>query len=197
MDYSGLAEIYEKLESTQSKLKKAQIIADFLPSIPSDLLDEVILMLQGIVYEAYSDMELGVADKMMIKAISKASGLRGGEVVKLPPPPPGEESEIDEPPVKPLAAEPPPTQPPQDKTRVPRPVPTTGKVQITCTFNDGLSWAWVDIDGLRKAATPLTVELSVGKHEIRLSRPGYKDVTRQVTVRGGVTTPVKVELEAK
>lgn len=82
MDYSELADIYEKLESTSSKLKKTEILAEFFSKTPTNLLEEVVLMVQGIVYPGYSEMELGIADKMMIRAIVKASGFKDEHVVE-------------------------------------------------------------------------------------------------------------------
>jgi len=80
MDYSILAEKYEKLESVSSKLAKAHIIAEFLKSVPSDELSKIVLLLQGRVYPSYSEYELGIATQMMIKAVSKASGFSSEKV---------------------------------------------------------------------------------------------------------------------
>jgi len=80
MDYSILAEKYEKLESVSSKLAKADIIAEFLKSITSNELSKVVLLLQGRVFPSYSESELGIATQMMIKAIAKASGFSTDKV---------------------------------------------------------------------------------------------------------------------
>lgn len=75
MDYSILAELYDELESVSSKLAKTDVIAEFLKSVPSNELSEIVLLLQGRVFPSYSEYELGIATQMMIKAISKASGV--------------------------------------------------------------------------------------------------------------------------
>lgn len=80
MNYSILAGIYEKLESVASKLAKTDIIAEFLESVPSNELSKLVLLLQGRVYPSYSESELGIATQMMIKAISKASGISSEKV---------------------------------------------------------------------------------------------------------------------
>ena len=80
MDYSILAEKYEKLESVSSKLAKADIIAEFLKSVTSNELSKVVLLLQGRVFPSYSESELGIAAQMMIRAISKASGFSTSKV---------------------------------------------------------------------------------------------------------------------
>src|SRR5438445_3063423 len=81
MDYSTLADYYEKLETVGSKLKKRDILAELFRNTPTEELPKVVLLVQGIVFPKFSDHELGVAVQMMIKAISKASGV-GVEAVE-------------------------------------------------------------------------------------------------------------------
>jgi len=74
MRYSILSDVYEELEKHSSKLKKTEIIAEILKKTPKDELDEVVLLLNGRVFPAWTDVEIGVADKMMLKAIAKTTG---------------------------------------------------------------------------------------------------------------------------
>ncbi|MBI4009911.1 MAG: ATP-dependent DNA ligase [Candidatus Aenigmarchaeota archaeon] len=83
MEYSTLADRYEKLEAVASKLAKADIIGEFLKSIPSYELPKIVLLLQGRVYPSYSENELGIATQMMIKSISKASGFSAAKVEEI------------------------------------------------------------------------------------------------------------------
>jgi DNA ligase-1 len=83
MKYSVLADVYEKLESTSGKLEKASIIAKLLKETPNDLLEKVVLLLNGRVFPSWSDEELGVANQLMIKAIEKSYGISEKDVVKL------------------------------------------------------------------------------------------------------------------
>ena len=82
MDYSVLAETYEALEKEPSKLKKAAIIADFLKKTPKDELEMSVLLLRGTVFPGYSQMELGIADKMVMRAIAKATGFSESDIVE-------------------------------------------------------------------------------------------------------------------
>lgn len=75
MDYSILSGRYEKLEKISSKLAKTDIIAEFIKSVPSRELPKIVLLLQGRVFPSHSEYELGIASQMMLKAISKASGI--------------------------------------------------------------------------------------------------------------------------
>jgi len=74
MKYSELVEVYKKLEATQSKLEKTDILAKLFEKLESKELEKVVLLVSGKVFPSYSEYELGIAAQMMIKAISKATG---------------------------------------------------------------------------------------------------------------------------
>jgi len=82
MRYALLAELYEKLEAISAKLKKTALIADLLKKTPSSQLRKVVLLLVGRVFPSWSEEEMGVANQLMIRAITRAFGLREAEVVK-------------------------------------------------------------------------------------------------------------------
>jgi DNA ligase-1 len=82
MDYSVLADNYEKLESVSSKLKKTDILAELFSKTPADELPKVVLLCQGLVYPKYQMMELGIATQMIIRSISKATGFNPEEIEK-------------------------------------------------------------------------------------------------------------------
>ncbi len=81
MRYSELAEIYEELEKTSSKLKKADIIAKLLKKTSTNLLDKIVLLLSGWVFPPWSPYDLGIAYQQAIKAIAKATGTTPERVV--------------------------------------------------------------------------------------------------------------------
>jgi DNA ligase-1 len=83
MKYSVLANNYEKLEKTPAKLEKTRIVAELLKKTPKELLPKVVLLLGGKVFPSWSEEELGVANQLMIKSISKAYGISEREIVNL------------------------------------------------------------------------------------------------------------------
>jgi len=74
MYYSRLADTYEELEKTPAKLKKSGIIADLLKGTEAKEIGMAVLLLQGRVFPIWSEKELGIANLLMIKAISSATG---------------------------------------------------------------------------------------------------------------------------
>ena len=82
MDYSVLADTYEKLETTPAKLTKRDILADLLKKTSSKFLPKVTLLSIGRVFPSWSQREIGVANKIMIRAIARATGFKTTEIVQ-------------------------------------------------------------------------------------------------------------------
>jgi len=80
MDYCRLVSIYESLDKTSSKLEKTHILAEFFRETPTIDLEKVVLLIQGKVFPKFSGYELGIAARMMIKAVSKFTGFPFGEI---------------------------------------------------------------------------------------------------------------------
>ena len=80
MDYSILTDYYEELEKVSAKLKKTEILAELFKKAEADELPKIVLLVQGIVYPKFTQLELGIATQMMIKAISKASGFKPEQI---------------------------------------------------------------------------------------------------------------------
>jgi DNA ligase-1 len=80
MYYSRLADAYEELEKTPAKLKKSGIIAKLLKETEARDMEMAVLLLQGRVFPIWSEKELGIANLLMIKAISSAIGFPAQKV---------------------------------------------------------------------------------------------------------------------
>src|SRR3989344_6128190 len=79
MKYSQLCEIYEDLEQNSSRLKKTEILSDFLKKIEQDY--ETIYLLQGKTFPDYSEKEFGISEKLVIKSLEKASGISNEQII--------------------------------------------------------------------------------------------------------------------
>jgi|TARA_B100002003_G_C14136423_1_gene546545 DNA ligase-1 len=82
MDYIKLVEVYEELEATTKRLEKTFIIRDFLKDIKEDDIEQTILLLQGKVFPNWDDRKIGVASRMVLKAINKATGTHSDKIEK-------------------------------------------------------------------------------------------------------------------
>ncbi len=81
MQYSKLCETYEELEKNPSRLKKTEILSEFLKSLKQEDNKEVIYLLQGKVFPDYSEKEFGISEQLCIKALSKASGNNTKDII--------------------------------------------------------------------------------------------------------------------
>jgi len=72
MKYATLVGVYERLEATTKRLEKTSVLSEFLKS--ADDLDKVMLLVQGRVFPNWDTRELGMAAKLLVKAISVATG---------------------------------------------------------------------------------------------------------------------------
>jgi len=81
MRYSTLSELYEQLSSTSKRLEKTSILSKFLLTL-SDKDKDVLYLLTGNIYPEHDDKKTGINEQLVIKAISKASGIQPEKVVQ-------------------------------------------------------------------------------------------------------------------
>ena len=80
MEYIKLVEVYKKLESTTKRLEKTFYISELLKRTPKDDLQETALLLEGRLFPAWEEKEIGVASRLILKAINKATGISTKEI---------------------------------------------------------------------------------------------------------------------
>ncbi len=83
MLYSDLAETFDRLESTDSRLEMTSILADFFRRADKTELRSIVYLSQGKLHPDFVPGVLGMADKLVLKAIAKASGNPEGRTEKL------------------------------------------------------------------------------------------------------------------
>ena len=74
MKYRELVDVYAQLEGTTKRLQKTKIISDFLKKAPTEELHILVLLLEGKIFANWDENEAGVAARLILKAISVASG---------------------------------------------------------------------------------------------------------------------------
>jgi len=75
MDFSIVAEIFEKMENTTKRIELTNILVELLKKTPKKIIPNVVYLLQGIIRPNFEGVELGIAEKLAIRAISKSAGL--------------------------------------------------------------------------------------------------------------------------
>ncbi len=75
MHYQTLVECYQQLENTSKRLEKVSILANFLKTIEKEELKKIVYLLQGRVFPDFDERKLGVSSRILLKAISSATGI--------------------------------------------------------------------------------------------------------------------------
>lgn len=82
MDYSVVAEAYGALESISGRNEMTRVMADLLKATQKGELKRLVYLTQGKLRPDYEGVELGLAEKMALRAICTATGLPPSEVYK-------------------------------------------------------------------------------------------------------------------
>jgi DNA ligase-1 len=80
VDYAVIADAYEKIEATTKRLEMTDLLVDLLKNTPKDVIAKVVYLTQGKIYPDFVGLEIGVAEKLAIKALARASGRRRKEI---------------------------------------------------------------------------------------------------------------------
>jgi len=83
LSFSQLVEIFEELEQISSGNKLREILSDFFRKISKADIDAVAYLTLWIIDAEYKKTDLGLADKMIIRALAKASDKSPEEVKKI------------------------------------------------------------------------------------------------------------------
>ena len=67
--------MFEKMENTSKRIELTNILVELLKKTPKKIIPNVVYLLQGILRPNFEGVELGVAEKLAIRSISKSSGL--------------------------------------------------------------------------------------------------------------------------
>jgi len=81
MQYLKLCEVYEELEKNPSRLKKIEILSEFLKKLKEKDY-EILYLIQGRVWPDYEEKEFGISTQLTIKALAKSSGKPESDIVK-------------------------------------------------------------------------------------------------------------------
>lgn len=83
MKFSELADGLEKLESTSSRLEMTDLLADVFKKAKPNELQKIIYLMQGRISPSFSNLEIGMGEKMVQQALATASGFDKSKIEKL------------------------------------------------------------------------------------------------------------------
>lgn len=75
MLYKDLVSVYEKIDCTTKRLEKTYFISELIKETSIEDLEMNLLLLKGELYPSWDNQEIGVASRLILKAISLATGV--------------------------------------------------------------------------------------------------------------------------
>jgi DNA ligase 1 len=83
MRYQTIAEAYRDLEQATGRIALTDRLAALLAGTPAGLLPVVCYLCQGLIAPEFAGVDLGLAEKLAIRAVATATGTEPGEVAAL------------------------------------------------------------------------------------------------------------------
>jgi DNA ligase-1 len=80
LKYSLIAETYAKIEATTKRLEMTDLLVDLLKKTPQEVIDKVAYLTQGRIYPDFVGIEIGVAERLAVKALARVSGSRESSI---------------------------------------------------------------------------------------------------------------------
>ncbi|MDA0755881.1 MAG: ATP-dependent DNA ligase [Crenarchaeota archaeon] len=75
MKFSIISDAFQRMEATSKRLEKTDILVKLIQEIPKDIISKAIYLIQGKLRPNFEGIELGIAEKLVMKAMSKSSGI--------------------------------------------------------------------------------------------------------------------------
>jgi DNA ligase 1 len=80
VDYGVIADAYERIEGTSKRLEMTDLLVSLLKETPADLIDKIVYLTQGKIRPDFEGIEIGVAEKLAIRALVRVSGRKEVEI---------------------------------------------------------------------------------------------------------------------
>ena len=75
MKFSIISDAFQKMEATRKRLELTDILVKLIQEIPEEVISKTIYLIQGKLRPNFEGIELGIAEKLVMKAMSKSSGI--------------------------------------------------------------------------------------------------------------------------
>ncbi|MBU0628700.1 MAG: ATP-dependent DNA ligase [Nanoarchaeota archaeon] len=75
MEYLNLVQLYQKLEETTKRLEKTYLLSEFLKTTKKEDIAHIVLLLQGKLFPSWDERKIGVASRLILKAINISTGI--------------------------------------------------------------------------------------------------------------------------
>ncbi|HSG84690.1 MAG: ATP-dependent DNA ligase [Nitrosopumilus sp.] len=81
MEFAILAESFNKMESTRKRLELTQFLVELFEKTPNDVISKIIYLIQGKLRPDFEGVELGVSEKLVLRAAKKSLGINENDII--------------------------------------------------------------------------------------------------------------------
>ncbi|HXZ90031.1 MAG TPA: DNA ligase, partial [Candidatus Dormibacteraeota bacterium] len=71
LKFIELVSVFEEIDATTKRLEMTSLLVDLIKKTPADEIRKVVYLLQGKLYPDFEGIELGLAEKLLIKAVAE------------------------------------------------------------------------------------------------------------------------------
>ncbi|MCJ2520848.1 MAG: ATP-dependent DNA ligase [Candidatus Thermoplasmatota archaeon] len=80
MRFAALVDVYERLEGTTKRLEMTEQLRRLFQAVPIAQIGKVVYLTQGTLLPEFKGLEMGLAEKLVLRALAFTTGLTAGEV---------------------------------------------------------------------------------------------------------------------
>ena len=82
MEFAVLAESFNKMESTRKRLELTQFLVELFEKTPNEVISKIIYLIQGKLRPDFEGIELGVSEKLVLRAAKKSLGINENDIIE-------------------------------------------------------------------------------------------------------------------
>jgi DNA ligase-1 len=82
MKFSQICDSFDKMDNTTKRLELTDILVDLLKNTPVEIISKVVYLIQGKLRPNFEGVELGIAEKLAMKSISKSAGITIEKIIE-------------------------------------------------------------------------------------------------------------------
>lgn len=83
MKFKELSQYFQKIEETTSRLEMASLLLDIFRGTSKEEVEKVVYLTLGEILPPFRGVDMGISEKLMMEALSKASGMKLEDVEKV------------------------------------------------------------------------------------------------------------------
>ena len=82
MEFAVLAESFNKMESTRKRLELTHLLVELFEKTPNEVISKIIYLIQGKLRPDFEGIELGVSEKLVLRAAKKSLGINENDIIE-------------------------------------------------------------------------------------------------------------------